>query len=60
MKLYIQEWEVWKNNMALREHNSNQDSTAGAVAIQMLLALDTRAPWAYRILHIDETTMASY
>ena len=43
MKLYLYTWCGWagKNNVALSENNSNEESKTGAVAIQIMLAMDT-------------------
>ena len=58
IKLYIQEWEGGKNNVALRGNSSNEEPKTGAMTIRIMLALGTCTPCAYRI--DDETPMALY
>ena len=42
--------------MALKENNSNEEPTIGAVAIQIVLAMSTCLPYiAYRISHNNAT-----
>ena len=43
MKLYRSGW-VGKNDTALEENNLNEEPTAGAVAIQIILAMDMCLP----------------
>ena len=51
MKLYIGVGGRENNDMALKENNSNEEPTTGAVAIQIVLAMSTCLPHiAYRIM----------
>ena len=53
MELYIGVGGRENNDMALKENNSNEEPTTGAVAIQVVLAMSTCLPTiAYRISHI--------
>ncbi|KAF6240586.1 hypothetical protein HO173_001257 [Letharia columbiana] len=54
--VYRLNYEKKNNDMALKENNSNEEPTTGAVAIQIVLAMSTCLPTiAYRISHNDGT-----
>ena len=58
MKLYIGVGGRENNGMALKENNSNEEPTTGAVAIQIVLAMSTCLPtiaYKYRISHNNGT-----